>query len=60
MVTLNLARDISTYFYLEGVTVISEDTNALLLDTFDNIEQEEFFEVNHFLAILCSEFWNKL
>ena len=34
------------FSYLEGFTVISEETNALLLDTFDNVEQEEFFEVN--------------
>ena len=37
------------FFYnkivLEGFAVISEETNALLLDTFDNIEEEEFFEV---------------
>ena len=33
-------------FVLEGFAVISEETNALLLDTFDNIEEEEFFEVN--------------
>ena len=32
-------------FVLEGFAVISEETNALLLDTFDNIEEEEFFEV---------------
>ena len=31
----------------EGVTVISEETNGQLMDTFDNVEQEEFFEVNH-------------
>lgn len=29
----------------EGVTLISEETSDQLLDTFDNIEQEEFFEV---------------
>ena len=29
----------------EGVTVISEDTFGQLLTTFDNVEQEEFFEV---------------
>ena len=33
----------------EGVTVISEETNGQLMDTFDNVEQEEFFEVTHSL-----------
>ena len=28
-----------------GSTAVSEETSTVLLDTFDNIEQEEFFEV---------------
>ena len=32
-------------FIAEGVTVISEDTYGQLMDTFENVEQEEFFEV---------------
>ena len=38
----------------EGFTVISEETNALLLDTFDNIEEEEFFEVITIFVIMYS------
>ena len=32
-------------FIAEGVTVISEETYGQLMDTFENVEQEEFFEV---------------
>ena len=35
----------SSYCIAEGVTIISDDTYGQLLDTFDNMEQEEFFEV---------------
>lgn len=32
--------------FSEGFAVISEETSTLLLDTFDNIEEEEFFEAS--------------
>ena len=36
-------------FIKEGVTVISEETYGQLMDTFDNVEQEEFFEVCNYV-----------
>ena len=36
-------------FITEGVTVISEETYGQLMDTFDNVEQEEFFEVCNYV-----------
>ena len=35
----------------EGVAVITDETYDQLLDTFDNVEQEEFFEVSTFIKI---------
>ena len=37
--------------FLEGLTVITKETQALLLDTFDNIEEEEFFEVESLILL---------
>ena len=33
----------------EGVAVITDETYGQLMETFDNVEQEEFFEVSTFL-----------
>ena len=51
-------------FIAEGVTVISEDTYGQLMDTFENVEQEEFFEVfiidksGHDYIILFPQVWD--
>ena len=44
-------RQTTDYNYLssEGVAVITDETYDQLLDTFDNVEQEEFFEVSTFI-----------
>ena len=42
---LNCTNFESNLVIAEGVTVISDNTYGQLLDTFDNVEQEEFFEV---------------